>query len=517
MKRYIYTKFVNHIVYSVLLCSVVASSAIASTATQDSWGGGPPHSRPYVAPWTDMFESSHAVDWSDTPSILTISSGFERTLFFDRDFNSLTNFTPADIDCDGDLDLFITQNNSEVRWMEKVDNEMTWIFHEIEHVIYQPNSLVSSDFDSNGLPDLAVLSKEDGLIMLYQTTDDKWELENIDRQFYRGGRLTVVDIDNDGSEDLIALSANPNSIWWWENPSSMNESWAHHLITNLNYRFNLIRMNDFIGNGENEIWVCNSEAHMPSIRIFRSPSDPRELWLEQEAQDWQSNISSFTFLPDSISDLGNRFVVLAIGKTEGFTPREGYFLINSDNSRSEIVFPRERNSRLRFIVPSDIDGDSDLDLCTEKYCFENINGEFSWIPHKYLPSGERAGQITSPMCFDLTDSGGEELLYIDNSSIWYIDHASQATRGELISHYLEPENLSSWKNLSWISEEPNGTSISMFFRYDSNADWFGPFYEAVDLIDYDSGEYTKFQYKVVLESDHPDQTPVLYSVTVGWD
>ena len=57
----------------------------------------------------------------------------------------------------------------------------------------------------------------------------------------------------------------------------------------------------------------------------------------------------------------------------------------------------------------------------------------------------------------------------------------------------------------------------MFFRYNRQSDWIGPFRESIDLTEYESEGTNQFQYRIVLESDYPTVSPVLHSVTVAWE
>lgn len=508
-----------YVIYVLLIFLVMIPDAIGSTfiTTQESWTGGLPHSRPYVALWSDMFESSYAVDWSDTPGSLTIVSGFEKKILWHGGSLSITHFTPSDVDSDGDLDMFFLQNTAQIGWLENIDCEQGWVLHEIEHPIYQPNALVANDFDGNGFPDLAVCSREDGLQVVYQLSEDRWEIEHIDRRFYSGWDLETADINKDGVDDLVGISWIPGYISWWENPASLDDIWHSHVIANLEVPRMSILLNDFDGDGEEEVCALPRNNDASGINIFRQENDSREPWKEMQLGNWTDYATNLAVLYRINDENMNVFAGFAVEQQGRNSPEFGYFFLGSDYVRRQTIFPGRVNSYTGFMCTGDIDGDSDMDVCIKTHCFENIEDKSIWIPHNYLDTAPTNVPILSPMCFDLDGNGADELVYIESGSIWFVDHSRLVSRGELTSHYFEPQEFQEWKRLSWESEEPGGTSVTMFFRYNRQSDWIGPFRESIDLTEYESEGTNQFQYKVVLESDYPTVSPVLHSVTVEWE
>ena len=519
MNRQSSTQFLKITIYLTLMFSTMIPEAMGSisAATQDSWVGGLPNSRPFVAPWSDMFESSYAVDWSDTPASLTITSGFERQLLWNTGGLWTTGFTPSDIDSDGDLDLFVLLHPNQVGWLENSEREQDWVFHEIQQLIYQPKALVSSDFDGNGSNDLAVSSREDGLIVLYQYPDDRWVFENIDRQFYRGWDLETADIDDDGSDDLVGVSRIPNYICWWENPDRLNETWDCHAIANLESSRRSILIQDFDGDSLVDICALPENEFVPGIKVYKQVNSSLDLWKELELDDWTDCVSNLAIITGFDDENRRTFDGLAIEQQGSNSPEFGYFFLDSDYIRREIISLIRTSPYAEFICTGDIDGDFDIDVCTMTQCFENVNDESTWIPHRYLDTASSRLEFSNPFCFDIDGNGTDELVFIESHSIWFVDHARLHSMGELTSHCFEPQGLHNWERLSWESEEPRGTSITMFFKYDQNSNWIGPFAESIDLTEYESGSVNQFQYRVVLKSDSPDISPVLRSVTVEWE
>ncbi|MCK5785376.1 MAG: VCBS repeat-containing protein [Candidatus Sabulitectum sp.] len=487
------------------------------TATQTNWAGGLPHSRPYVALWSDMFESSYAVDWSDTPGSLTIVSGFERKIIWYGGSLSITHFTPFDVDSDGDLDMFFLQNTAQVGWLENFDCEQGWVLHEIEHPIYQPKALVANDFDGNGFPDLAVSSRQDGLLMLYQVSEDRWEIEHIDRLFYSGWDLDTADINKDGVDDLVGISWVPNYICWWENPVSMLENWNPHIIADLEIARNSILIDDFDGDGLTEVCAFSPSNTWAGVNFFVQGDSYREPWKELRFGDWTDDVNHVAVLQRYDDDNQHTFSGLAIGKQGHNSSEYGFFILNSEYVRQHTLSLGRESPQTAFIRTGDIDGDADMDICINARCFENVEDKSTWIPHNYLDNVSTNMQISNPVCVDLDGNGTDELVYIESGSIWFVDHSMLVSRGELTSHYFEPQEVQEWKRLSWESEEPSGTSVSMFFRYNRQSDWIGPFRESIDLTEYESEGINQFQYRVVLESDYPTVSPVLHSITVEWE
>lgn len=509
------------LVAGVLNPCVAQDTIMGSYATQTTWEGGE-RERRGTFEWNNMFYSSWGIDRFSVPGSLILDGGFVREpINFEENYR-VTSFLPADVDSDGDVDLFILQSiDNRIGWLENVGDNSNWLYHNIQDPFYKPRVLAVSDFDDNGLNDLAVVSDEDGLCISFQKEEDVWITENIDRYFYIGSYLVCFDLNGDGLEDIIGRSRTIDETHWWENPGINDSEWVKHILDRVENSVLTMVVDDYNGDGSMEMYIVTS--HWPrELRVHRFEENEYtqsqidlssritinkiELIIPLHESNMSNVESTFTSLLALCNAQGHRF------STDGFVlfEHQGSRWVEETLSLSEQVFSMISGP----ICYGDIDNDGDQDICTAKYCFENIPDDSSWIVHNY-----QNADLANLVCADIDGNGTEELIYLSNFNIWFIDHFRSDKTGELLSEVLLADESTIWQDIDWSSDEPEGTSISFYVRFDdmNSMDWFGPINEPGSLLDYRESSSGTFQYKVVLKSNDPDVTPVLNSVTVTWE
>lgn len=530
-----------------VLC-IAQDTILGSSATQTTWEGGERDSRGTFE-WYDRFLVAWGIDWFSVSGSLALTSGFVREpISFAQDFR-ITSFIPTDVDSDGDIDLFLLQKiDNRIGWLENVSDNSSWLYHNIQDPFYKPRILAVSDFDTNGLIDLAVMSDEDGLCISYQEEEDVWVTENIDRRFYIGSNLVCFDFNGDGLEDIIGRSRIIDGIFWWENPGTDDSEWVKHILDiDEDSIFSVLSMvvDDYDGDGSMEMYIVTS--HWPhELRVHRfEENEYTQSRLDISSRVTIDRIGLVLLLPAStISDVESTFpsLLVLIDSRQHRYSRDGFVLFEYQGSRwvADTLLLNEQVSSTLYppVCLGDVDNDGDQDICTESYCFESITDDGSWIVHNYRDAGseqfmlvldQNAGferrltifdeSLTNLVCADIDGNGTEELIYISDYNIWFIDHFSSDRTGGLLSEVLLADESTIWQDIAWSSEEPEGTSISFYVRFDNmdSMDWYGPMIEPGSLLDYRESSSGTFQYKVVLESEDPDLTPVLNSVTVTWE
>lgn len=263
-------------------------SILGYSSKQTSFEGGEGRDRHYLSDWISLFYTASGFDCYSSQGSLMHELGISiDRLEYTFDLQ-IDGFTLADIDLDGDFDLFIfLRRDRSLAWLENAEETQEWIFHEVYSPLYEYKASVSSDFDGNGLADIAVASREDGLMIIYQCEVDVWTLSSIGRNFYNGRDLEVYDLNADGKEDIIGVSWVPSYISWWENPGSDDSEWSEYRIVELESTCNSIIVSDLDGNGVPEILAYNtSDESGFSIVTVGNDSSPSshdmlyESWVE---------------------------------------------------------------------------------------------------------------------------------------------------------------------------------------------------------------------------------------------
>eukprot|EP00403_Amphidinium_massartii_P048137 CAMPEP_0178461398 /NCGR_PEP_ID=MMETSP0689_2-20121128/49287_1 /TAXON_ID=160604 /ORGANISM="Amphidinium massartii, Strain CS-259" /LENGTH=335 /DNA_ID=CAMNT_0020088229 /DNA_START=94 /DNA_END=1099 /DNA_ORIENTATION=+ len=118
--------------------------------------------------------------------------------------------TLADLDNDGDLDvLSASSGDHTIAWYENLGDEGR--FCEVRKIVDTASigvrTVISADFNHDGLPDLAAASKDDNTIAWYRnlggTRFEKIVIDSAARGAYS---LVATDVDEDGNIDLVTAA-----------------------------------------------------------------------------------------------------------------------------------------------------------------------------------------------------------------------------------------------------------------------------------------------------------------------
>jgi len=128
----------------------------------------------------------------------------------------------ADIDGDGDVDLLVVgEADYSFFWLENTDGEGTFGSEQTIGTALSPYAIAAADLDGDGDLDVVGASKFDDLIGWYENTDGAGTFgsaQNIaGTDFETPMSVTPADIDGDGDIDLFATSIFETEVAWFEN------------------------------------------------------------------------------------------------------------------------------------------------------------------------------------------------------------------------------------------------------------------------------------------------------------
>jgi len=179
----------------------------------------------------------------------------------------------ADIDHDGDLDLFACGRNSGVIWLENQgppNATLPWIVHDIS-TTSGPTQLVVDDFDDDGDLDVAVTNRDDGTVVWYESLGfprtDPWPMHLMaDLSPGRPNAINVGDFDNDGKKDVIAgTDTVGQSIYWLERMGDARQPWLIQRVDTTNYDVGQLPTGDIDGQGSTDFATTLADSETPVV------------------------------------------------------------------------------------------------------------------------------------------------------------------------------------------------------------------------------------------------------------
>jgi len=132
---------------------------------------------------------------------------------------------PADIDNDGDLDIFAAlSGDGSVRWYENTGagDGTTWAQQTIFTTAASPNGVATGDFDRDGDLDLAVVDSSDNTLYVFENANNgqSWPRTLVAADLGGADAVTVGDFNADGAPDIAVASRFDNSVRYFLNDAS---------------------------------------------------------------------------------------------------------------------------------------------------------------------------------------------------------------------------------------------------------------------------------------------------------
>jgi len=133
------------------------------------------------------------------------------------DFDGTFKIVPADIDGDGDIDIFkreLVGEDNLFTWLENTDGLGSFIERQIISNFYQGRDMYATDIDNDGDIDLLTVYVGDGKIAWFENLDglgtfgDRQIIDN-----FASISIVGADLDGDGYKDVLTL-ANNNPVWY---------------------------------------------------------------------------------------------------------------------------------------------------------------------------------------------------------------------------------------------------------------------------------------------------------------
>ncbi len=193
------------------------------------------------------------------------------------DFNYIMSLHSADIDGDGDQDVFgCTMNNSWVGWWENNDTtEPCWSEHQIDTVVTYPRWVEASDMDLDGDADLLLADRtsESNRARWYENPGPpwtSWTVHQINDAINNPQKITAFEFNGQPGPEILMNSVSATEMCWYSQDSPDN--WTKHQIA-----------------AESNIWTANPvDADADGdIDIVATQRDAQVIFWNNGGGSWQ--------------------------------------------------------------------------------------------------------------------------------------------------------------------------------------------------------------------------------------
>ena len=172
--------------------------------------------------------------YKNTDGMGTFSSG---TMVADLS-NGADRLQLADMDKDGDLDIFFIKTSDPTRTAQWLENTNSGTFVN-SHPIFAGgltamNDAIAVDLDNDGDPDVVTVQADsNGSVRIYENDGSgSFSLsQTLTKKSYRCNYVVARDVDGDGDQDIIVGSSAQVCVYWYENallapPADPLTEWA---------------------------------------------------------------------------------------------------------------------------------------------------------------------------------------------------------------------------------------------------------------------------------------------------
>ncbi len=497
-----------------MLCIVSVAGAV--TAEQDDWTAGPRVFGP-VGDFGQAFSASVNIEWS-TPDRISLTSGIA---FFsvEDDFDGATSVFPCDIDGDGDIDVAGSALTAgEISWWENSDSlGLTWEKHLVDDGFPGACSIVAADIDGDGDTDLVGAGKTlygGNDIAWWENTEgagDRWEYHLVSGGFAGAHAAAVGDVDGDGDIDIFGASMSRDEVVCWENTDGLGQEWEQHVAGSSFDGSWTLSPGDYDGDGDLDI--AAGAFYADDVAWFENADAQGASWVRHDIDtdfDGVYFIHSLDIDADGDLDLfGAAAVADAVVWWEN---RSGVF---------EKHFVDEALDGAVCVHGCDIDNDGDGDVLATS---NSTNAVILYL--------NDAGTWTKNL-LSTTFGGAFAVSAGDMDSDGDLDPVGAAMTGDAVAWWdrspgigaLESSILYTgcdpmWGTIDWTAETPAGTMVAFQVRasddYTAMGDWSVVLTGPCRLSDHLADSSSYVQYRVLLNSDRPGDTPILERVEISW-
>ncbi|MGE0083816.1 MAG: FG-GAP-like repeat-containing protein [Desulfococcaceae bacterium] len=203
--------------------------------------------------------------------------------------DNITSIYAADVDSDGDIDMFSAASDAdEIAWWENTaENASVWAKHTVVNSFDGVNSVYATDLDGDGDTDvLGAASYADEIAWWENTAGNgsAWTKHTFDGSFDFARSVYAADVDGDGDTDVLGSSA--DEIAWWENTAGNGSAWTKHTVVgSFDGCSENIYAADVDGDGDTDV-LGTYGSYFNEIAWWENTAGNGSAWIMHTIQDW---------------------------------------------------------------------------------------------------------------------------------------------------------------------------------------------------------------------------------------
>ncbi len=511
----------NRFIFLIVILAL-APMALAESATQTDWSGGPGVYGP-AATWGDTFFIADAMDWDTEPGQLK--------LIVNRGENTIASpiTTPyyvvsVDMDIDGDRDVaYCSYGTGAVYWSRNSNGlGTTWTTNNVG-TLSQAQFIAVGDINNDGYRDIAASSADQNKVVWFRNNGGggAWSMPITVMQNFDARQVICSDVDGDGNQDVVGVSYESGDVVWWRNTNSGN-TWTINYIDGA-----------LLGGYACAVGDLNNDGH-PDVAAVSLSTGRVVAYFSQNPYgfSWgQHEVGTFagarSVALSDINDDGKLDIVVGSGSGSGSL--RWYNWVSGTSWTMNTVDGTAPG--LRSIEAADMDGDASPDIivaCRDAnriYWFKNfIKLSQPWVRYDVSTYFAGARGVSTG---DLNGDNVPDVIGCAETgnkiSWWRIGGFN--TPAILTSSILDvnppvPGN-NRWDYVHWSMTVPSGTGINIRLRtsynYTNMGNWSAWITSPGSLAQLVAQGGRYIQYQAQLHTSNPNVTPSLKDISVVWD
>ncbi len=346
----------------------------------------------------------------------------------------------ADLDGDGDLDVFIAELNSDkIAWYENTDGLGSFGPQQVvSNNAVGAQSVSASDFDGDGDLDLLSASFSDDKIAWYENVDGlgSFGSQRIISENTLGARSAFAgDLDGDGDMDVLSASSTDDKIAWYENTDGQGSFGSQQIISTQGDQTRFIYAADLDGDGSPD--VLSASFADSKIAWYKNTNGLGDFGQEQIVT-YNMVAEANTIYTSDLDGDGDQDVLT----TARFNNQLAWYE-NTDGSGSfgpqqviTVLVDESANS----VLTGDLDDDGDQDVLFAYNGYDG-NGKIAWLENMdgqgtFSDQHIVTTNVQSVWSLFIADLDGDDRLdilsasYQDNKIAWYKNSDGQGTFGD---------------------------------------------------------------------------------------